>query len=150
MRILGLTLLFAINALAAEYGVLAVCTKLSGEEYCHVTEGSYRALEIGGRVVIADGFSITRFTVAGSGKVLKAKDGSDVRYTPVKDESGELYMMFDARNNLWISDTTGCVTFKYVAGDRKNFSKLYKFVEMDSADVAVNMAGRCRAERELK
>ena len=150
MRILGLTLFLAFNAFAAEYGVLAVCTKLSGEEYCHVSEGSYRALEIGGRVVIADGFSITRFTVSGAGKALKAKDGSDVKYTPVKDESGEPYMMFDARNNLWISDTAGCLTFKYVAGGRKNFSKLYKFVEMDSVDLAVNMAGRCRAEKDLK
>lgn len=143
-------MLLAINALAAEYGVLAVCTKLSGKEYCHVSEGSYRALEIGGRVVVANGFSVTRFTVAGAESVLKAKDGSDVKYTPVTDDAGEHYLMFEARNNLWISDTAGCLTFKYVAGGRKNFSKLYKYVEMDSADVAVNMAGRCRAERELK
>ena len=71
-------------------------------------------------------------------------------YTPVRDEAGAPYLMFEAKNNLWISDTNGCVTFKYVAGDRKSFSKMYKYVEMDSVDLAVNMAERCRESKGIK
>ena len=140
----------AINEIAAEYGVLAVCSTVSGEEYCYVSEGQYRALEVRGQLVIANGFSITRFFVDGGSSVLKSKDRADVLYTPVRDEAGAPYLMFEAKNNLWISDTNGCVTFKYVAGDRKSFSKTYKYVEMDSVDLAVNMAERCRESKGIR
>lgn len=150
MRIVLFILLFVICSPAANYGVLAVCSTVSGEEYCYVSEGQYRALEVGGRLVIANGFSITGFFVDGGSSVLKSKDRADVLYTPVRDEAGAPYLMFEAKNNLWISDTNGCVTFKYVAGDRKSFSKTYKYVEMDSVDLAVNMAERCRESKGIK
>ena len=149
MRIWLITLIFAINAFAAQYGVLAVCTRDGGVDYCYVNESKYNALEFDGRLVIANGFSITRFVLEGKGTTLTNSTGTQVRHVTVKDETGEPYMLMESKNNLWIADTTGCLTMRYVKGGAENYRKAYKYVDVDNLDDVLYKVAVCRDKERM-
>lgn len=144
MRTWLITLIFAINAFAAQYGVLAVCTRVGGVDYCYVNESRYTALEIEGRLVIANGFNIVRFYLDGPAFTKENRNGAKVKHVKIKDEAGEPYMMMESRDNLWIADTSGCVTMRYVKGNADSYARTYSFAAMDSIEMEMEKVAECR------
>lgn len=155
MRLIKYILLLASLALSAEYGVMSVCTRLDGHEYCYTAESRYVAIEIGGTLLVANGFNHQKFFQAGKDTTFYNKDSIMVWYAPMKDEDSTLYLVHEFRDddshgktkNLWISDTTGCVTVKYSGTSRENYDRFYRNFRVDTMEHELMLIGKCQ---ELK
>lgn len=130
-----------------EYGVMSVCTKVDGKEHCFLSPGEYRTVEVDGTMVVAAGFSIHRYTAIGEERVITNGSGTSVRFWEARDDSGNRYMMHASRNNLFITDTTGCAMMKYVTGGPEMLKRLYRFEETDSIDMQMEFIVKCRENR---
>lgn len=137
----------ALSAFASEYGVLSVCTKTGGDEYCHTKESVYSVVSVEGHMVIANGFHIARYELTGKDTLLDNGRGGKVKHNRVSDEKGYPYLLFESRDNLWLADTTGCVTLKYLKGNAETFRKRYTYREVNSAELT-RLATKCRDERK--
>lgn len=150
MKILVFTLVLAIYSFATQYGVMSVCTKIAGADYCHLVDGVYQTVDIEGTIVVATGFTIHKFFTAGQDTVFVNSAKSRIRYRQVVDDKGFPYMMFESKDNLWLADTSGCVTVKYVNGDSNKFRRMYKFEEVDSLDTEFGLIEQCRELNRIK
>ena len=148
MRYIISILLLSVYCLAQQqYGVMSVCTKVDGTEHCFLTPGEYRAVEMDGTTVVAAGFNIQKYTSIGKETVFTNSNGSSVRFWESRDEYGNRYLMHASRNNLFITDTTGCAMMKYVTGGPEMLRKLYRFEETDSIDAQMEFIVKCRENR---
>lgn len=150
MKILVFTLVLAIYSFAAQYGVMSICTKIAGVDYCHLVDGVYRTVDIQGTIVVATGFTIHKFFTAGQDTVFMNSSKAKIRYRQVVDDKGFPYMMFESAENLWLADTSGCITIKYVTGDSGKFRRMYKFEEVDSMDTELGLIEQCRELNRIK
>lgn len=147
MRYLISIFLLAVACFAQDYGVMSVCTKVDGKEYCYLTPGEYRSVEMDGTMVVAVGFNIQRYTAVTKETVLTNGYGTSVRFWEADDDTGNRFIMHTSRNNLFITDTTGCAMMKYVSGGPDMFRRLYKFEETRSIDTQMNFIMKCRENR---
>ena len=107
-------LLLASLALSAEYGVMSICTKLDGHEYCYTAESRYVAIEIGGTLLVANGFNHQKFFQSGKDTTFYNRDSIKIWYAPMMSEDSTLVLVHEFRDdeahgktrNLWISAYT--------------------------------------------
>ena len=147
MRYLIAIFLLAISCFAQEYGVMSVCTKVDGKEYCYLSPGEYRSVEMDGTMVVAVGFNIQRYTAVTKETVLTNGNGTTVRFWEADDDTGNRFIMHRSRDNLFITDTTGCAMMKYMAGSPDTFRRIYRFQETDSIDLQMKYIVKCRESR---
>ena len=155
MKFIKYMLLLASLALSAEYGVMSICTKVDGHEYCYTDESRYVAIEIGGTLLVANGFNHQKFFQSGRDTTFYNKDSIRVWFAPMKDEDSTLYLVHEFRDdeshgktkNLWISDTTGCVTVKYAGATREKYDRFYRSFRVDTMEHELMLIGKCQDER---
>lgn len=151
-------LLLASLALSAEYGVMSICTKLDGHEYCYTAESRYVAIEIGGTLLVANGFNHQKFFQSGKDTTFYNRDSIKIWYAPMMSEDSTLVLVHEFRDdeahgktrNLWISDTTGCLTVKYAGTDRENYGKLYRSFRVDTMEHELMLIDKCQEARKRK
>jgi len=140
--------LLAIACFAQQqYGVMSVCTHVDGKEYCFLSPGEYRAVEMDGTMVVALGFNIQRYTSVTKETAITNRNGTTVRFWEADDSSGNRFIIHSSRDNLFITDTTGCAMMKYVTGGPDRFKRLYRFEETDSIDAQMGFIAKCRENR---
>lgn len=155
MRYIKYILLLASLAFPAEYGVMSVCTRLDGHEYCYTAESRYVAIEIGGTLLVANGFNHQKFFQSGKDTTFYNRDSIRVWFAPMKDEDSTLVLVHEFRDdeahgktkNLWISDTTGCVTIKYAGATRENYDRFYRSFRVDTMEHELMLIGKCQDKR---
>ena len=146
--------IIAILALAAacfsqqQYGVMSVCTTVDGTEYCFVSPGEYRSVEVDGTTVVAMGFNVQRYVSVGKVTSITNRSGTSVRFWQADDEYGNRFLLHSSRDNLFITDTTGCATMKYVSGGPGMLRKLYRFEETGSLDDQMGLIVKCREAKK--
>ena len=149
MRCLIAIGLLAIACFAQQqYGVMSVCTHVDGKEYCFLSPGEYRAVEMDGTTVVAMGFNVQRYVSVGKVTSITNKSGTSVRFWQADDEYGNRFLLHSSRDNLFISDTTGCATVKYVSGGPGMLRKLYRFEETGSLDDQMGLIVQCREAKK--
>lgn len=150
MRYAILILLLSVACFAQmeQYGVMSVCTKLDGRDFCYLSPGEYHTVEMDGTMVVALGFTTHRYTAVGEEKSFTNGNGTKVRFWQANDESGNRFLVHKSRDNLLISDTTGCATMKYVTGGPDMFKRLYRFEEVDSIDAQFEIIEKCHTARK--
>ena len=148
MKYLIAFFILAVSCFAQqEYGVMSVCTRVDGTEYCYISPGEYRAVEMDGTMVVAAGFTIQKYTSLGKETVFTSSSGTSVRFWEASDDSGNRFLMHASRNNLFITDTTGCAMMKYVTGGPEMLKRLYRFEETDSIDLQMKFITKCRENK---
>ena len=88
MRYVIAICLLAISCFAQQqYGVMSVCTHVDGKEYCFLSPGEYRAVEMDGTMVVALGFNIQRYTPVTKETTITNGSGTTVRFWEADDGS---------------------------------------------------------------
>lgn len=144
MKNIVATLLLAAICAAQDYGVMSVCTALDGKEYCYLYPGEYRVVKIDGTLVVASGFSMQRYTSTTGESVVSIGSGATARFWEADDEFGNRFRISSGKDNLVISDTTGCATIQYVAGGVDRYRKAAGFEETGGIDDQLEYIWKCQ------
>lgn len=143
-----MTFFLAVACFAQQqYDIMSVCTKVDGKEHCYMSPGEYHTMEMDGTMVVALGFTMHKYTAFGKDTSFTNGNGTKIRFWQASDETGMPYLIHKTRDNLFITDTTGCVTMKYVTGGKDMFKRLYRFEEVDSIDTQFDLIDRCRTAK---
>lgn len=145
-----LILFIACNAFAANYGVLGLCSKARGVEHCTLVSGDYRSMSVGDAMVVAAGFDLTRYEFTDAEHEIVNTAGTKVRVRDAFDDRGYKFMVFESRDNLWITDPDGCFMMKYLAGSPDSFRSRYAFTELKDPMSLVGVINECRTKKDTK
>lgn len=147
--------IFASSQFTNIYETKAVCTTVSGVEYCYMTEkidvfAVMNYQEVAGKILF-HGKGYPEYIPTGNASNEENSKGVAIYQNDYMSKStGKEFNIMYSKDNLWFSSgwngKTYCQITKYWVGDKSSFKATYKFKEVFSADKLKELSKRCYDE----